>query len=56
MSDASHAEPFIRASGETGRYLTVTPEELAIAAGTGREELDRLSQFASAPDDKQNKR
>lgn len=56
MSDAPHAEPFIRTSGETGRDFTVTPAELAIAAGTCREGLDRLSHFASAPDDKQSKR
>lgn len=43
-----YAEPFIRAKAETSEYLTVTSIDLRTARQTGQEELQRMSQFASA--------
>jgi hypothetical protein len=43
-----HAEPFIRAKAETSEYLSVPPIDLRTARQTGQENLQRISQFASA--------
>ena len=43
-----YAEPFIRHGAETSDYLTITDHDLRRASYTGRENLDRIGQFASA--------
>jgi LmbE family N-acetylglucosaminyl deacetylase len=46
-SRTGYAESFIRAKAETSEYLTVTSNDLRTARQTGKENHDRMSQFAS---------
>ena len=45
-----YAEPFIREKAQTSDHLTVTSNDLRTAAQSGRENLDRIGQFASGRD------
>lgn len=45
-----YAEPYIRQSAQTSAHLTVTQNDLRRAEQTGRENLDRMGQFASGSD------
>ena len=50
-SQTGYAEPFIRAKAMSSNYLTVTENELRIAQLSGKELMDRLSQFSSGAGD-----
>jgi LmbE family N-acetylglucosaminyl deacetylase len=50
-SQTGYAEPFIRAKAMTSNYLPVTENELKIAQLSGKELMDKLSQFASGTGD-----
>ena len=42
-----YAEPFVRSRGQIGSHLSLTEHELRISLETGKENLDRIGQFAS---------
>ena len=50
FSRAGYAEPFIRERAQTSDYLTVTSNDLRLASQSGRENLERVGQFASGRD------